>query len=107
MKSSAASPGEPRILVPYHSDETISVKEAATIAGKSPRTVLNYCERHGLGRRVGGGTWKVSKVALAMFLDGNVPALSAYHAGARADDIVADYYRRLGIGDLLVTGNFR
>jgi hypothetical protein len=35
---------------------------------------------HGLGRRIGGGTWSVSKVALAMFLDGDLKALRAYQA---------------------------
>jgi hypothetical protein len=36
-----------------------------------------------LGRRVGGGTGSVSKVALAMFLDGDFEALHADHAGER------------------------
>jgi hypothetical protein len=30
-----------------------------------------HCNQHGVGRRVGGGAWLVSKVALAMFLDGD------------------------------------
>jgi hypothetical protein len=107
MKPPVPNPAEPRILVPYHSTEAISVKEAAAIAGKSPRTVLDYCERHGLGRRVGGGTWKVSRVALAMFLDGDHSALSAYHAGNRADEAVAGYYCRLGIGQLLKMAEFQ
>jgi len=46
------------------------------------------------GPRVGGGTWAVSKVALAMFLDEDSKALRAYHAGDRASYIVMHYFRR-------------
>jgi hypothetical protein len=46
----------------------------------------NWCEVHGLGRRVGGGTWSVSKVALTMFLDGDEKALLVYHAGDRSSE---------------------
>ena len=59
-----------------------------------------WCEVHGLGRRVGGGTWSVSKVALAMFLDGDLKALKAYHARDRADPSVIAYFERAGLGDL-------
>ena len=48
-----------------HSEaQCISLKQAADIAGKSEST------EHGLGRRIGGGTWSISRVALAMLLDG-------------------------------------
>jgi hypothetical protein len=38
--------------------------------------------------------WSVSKVALAMFLDGDLKALRAYHAGDRTSDLVAPFFRR-------------
>jgi hypothetical protein len=36
----------------------------------------------------------VSKVALAMFLDGNQPALNAYLAGNRESEEVLEYFHR-------------
>jgi hypothetical protein len=68
-----------KILVPFDKREGISLGEAAKRAGKSESTMRCWCVEHGLGRRVGGGTWMVSKVALAMFLDGDVKALQAYN----------------------------
>jgi hypothetical protein len=49
----------------------------------------------GDGLRLGGGTWSVSKVALAMFLDGDAKALRAYHAGDRSSEMVAPYFERM------------
>ena len=93
----AAFAGDRKILSPFDKRECISLKTAATIAGKSETTLRAWCEVHGLGRRVGGGTWSVSKVALAMFLDGDTKALRAYHAGDRESELVAVYFRRAGI----------
>ena len=62
-----------------------------------------WCVEHGIGRRVAGGTWKVSKVALAMLLDGDLEALAAYRDdGVRGSwEPVAKFYRRCGLGELL------
>jgi hypothetical protein len=87
-----------KILSPFDKRECISLKQAAAIASKSDSTLRGWCDEHGLGRRVGGGPWMVSKVALAMFLDGDAEALRAYHAGDRTGDIVAPYLRRFNIG---------
>ena len=84
-----------KILSPFDKHECISLKQAADIAGKSESTLRGWCEQHGLGRRVGGGTWSVSKVALAMFLDGDAKALRAYHAGDRSSEMVAPYFERM------------
>jgi hypothetical protein len=67
--------GDRKMLTPFDRRECLSLKDAADIAGKSESTMRGWCEQHGLGRRVGGGTWSVSKVALAMFLDGDEKAL--------------------------------
>lgn len=85
---------ERQILCPFDKRECISLKEAAGIAGKSESTMRAWVEEHGLGRRIGDGTWSVSRVALAMFLDGDDRALRAYHAGDRDRDLVMVYYRR-------------
>ena len=89
------------ILVPFDRREAFSLKQAAAVAGMSESTVRGWCQRSGIGRRVGGGTWKISRVALAMFLDGDERALQAYLSGARTTEAVAGYYRRLGLNDVL------
>jgi hypothetical protein len=83
-----------KILCPFDRRECIDMRTAAKIAGKSESTMRSWCVEHGLGRRVGGGTWSVSKVALAMFLDGDLVALRAYHAGDRSSELVTRYFRR-------------
>jgi hypothetical protein len=90
----------PQVLIPFHHREAVSLPKAAITAAKSERTVRNWCGAHDLGRRI-GGHWAVSRVALAMYLDGNEPALRSYLMGARQFPLVADYYRRLGLADLL------
>ena len=45
-----------------------------------------------IGRRVVGGPWQVSRVALAMLLDGNNAALGAYLSGDRDGPLVAPYF---------------
>jgi hypothetical protein len=92
-----------RILQPFDKRECINLKEAAGIAGKSESTMRAWVEAHGLGRRIGGGTWSVSRVALAMFLDGDNRALRAYHAGDRTGETVAHYFVRAGLVDCDVT----
>jgi hypothetical protein len=86
--------GDRKMLTPFDRRECLSLKDAADIAGKSESTMRGWCEQHGLDRRVGGGTWSVSKVALTMFLDGDTKALRAYHAGDRSSELVIQYYNR-------------
>jgi hypothetical protein len=92
--------GDRKILSPFDKRECISLKQAAAIAGRSESTLRGWCEKRGLGRRIGGGTWSVSKVALAMFLDGDHKALRAYHAGCRSDPGVVGYFERAELKDL-------
>lgn len=89
-------------LVPYDKREGIPLNVAAERAGKSPGTIRNWCIEHGIGRRVGGGQWIVSKVALAMFLDGDKEALRRYRSGDRITDCVVTYFRREGLDGLLM-----
>jgi hypothetical protein len=107
----ALSPGSRpalRTLDPFAIEESLSIGEAATIAGKSERTLRNWCVGHGIGRHIAGGPWAVSKVALAMLLDGNLEALAAYRdRGARgSSESVARYYRRCALADLLARPGF-
>jgi hypothetical protein len=89
---------ERKILSPFDKRECISLKEAANIAGRSQSTLRGWCAVYGLGRRIGGGTWSVSKVALAMFLDGDRKALQAYHSGDRTGEMVKSYFEQAGSG---------
>jgi hypothetical protein len=95
-------------LVPFSAEECISIGKAAAIAGKSERTLRDWCVEHGIGRRVAGGAWGVSRVALAMLLDGDLEALAAYRDhGARGSwEPVAKFYRRCGLGGLLERPEF-
>jgi hypothetical protein len=93
--------GDRKILSPFDKRECINLKEAADIAGRSESTLRGWCDVQGLGRRIGGGPWMVSKVALAMFLDGDFKALRAYHAGDRTDAGVIAYFEREGLGCLI------
>jgi hypothetical protein len=85
------------ILIPFDRREGISLKEAAKLAGKSVGTIRNWCVERSIGRKVGGGTWIVSKVALSMFLDGDDVALAAYLSGDRESEIVAPYFARFNL----------
>jgi len=83
-----------KILSPFDKRESLTLRQAAAVAGKSESTMRVWCESAGLGRRIGGGTWSVSKVALSMFLDGDMTALRAYHAGDRTGPRVILYFQR-------------
>lgn len=85
------------ILVPFDRREGFSLKEAADLAGKSETTIRTWCQRDGIGRRVAGGAWVVSRVAFRMLLDGDDAALRAYLNGDRTTELVARYFRRLGL----------
>ena len=86
-----------KVLTPYDLREGISLKKAADRAGKSETTLRNWCMQYGLGRRVGGGVWVVSNVALAMFLDDDRIALTAYLSGDRSSSLVKQYFERVGV----------
>jgi hypothetical protein len=64
-------------LVPFNVRETLTLRQAAQVAGKTERTLRNWCAEFGIGRRVADGTWSVSKVALALLLDGDDDSLAS------------------------------
>jgi len=81
----------PQVLIPFDKREAMTLRAAAEHAGKSEGTVRTWCLQQDIGRRVAGGPWHVSRVALAMLLDGNAEALAAYHAGDRHGPLVRPY----------------
>jgi hypothetical protein len=90
------------VLVPYDPREALPVKKAAELAGRSQSTLRNWCEKFEIARRIAGGNWQVSCVALQMLLDGDLEALAAYSAGDRASPRVASYFKRFGLSDPVV-----
>lgn len=83
------------VLTPYDPREGMSLRRAAERAGKSETTVKNWCLNRGIGRRVAGGVWVVSRPALEMLLDDDHAALLAYHAGDRSPgSTVRKYFER-------------
>ncbi|MGU3449685.1 hypothetical protein [Methylobacterium sp. 391_Methyba4] len=93
--------GASRCLIPFDRREGCSVEEAAELAGKSIRTMRMWCEQYHIGRRVGGGPWVVSRVALGMLLEDDAAALEAYCAGDRQSFAVVGYFERIGLADLI------
>ena len=83
-------------LMPYNPSEVYSLARAAERAGKAVNTIKSWSEQYGIGRKI-AGRWEVSKVALEMFLEGNMCALSLYLSGDREHCDVVAYFDRLGI----------
>jgi hypothetical protein len=90
MKHASGSPGT-AILRPFDPAEAIRITKAATLAGKSERTIRNWCRERYIGRRI-GGQWAVSVVALDMLLAGDDEGLDAYIAGDRSSARIVSYY---------------
>jgi hypothetical protein len=100
--SPSAPAKAPQILIPFHPDEAWRVKQAAAFAGRSEATLRAWASLHDIGRRVASGSWRFSKAALSMFMDGDKAALAAYLAGDRSSDgLVAEYFARHGLSHLL------
>jgi hypothetical protein len=87
---------EPQVLRPFNRTEVLSVAEAALVAGRSERTIRDWCARLDIGRHV-GGQWAVSRVGLAMFLDGDRDALAAYLRGDRSSPTIIEYFARYNV----------
>ena len=88
------------VLVPFAKDECWSIAEASTETGESGQAIRNWCRQYCLGRKI-GGQWKVSRIALRMFLEGDAEALAAYHHGNRSSQIVVNYFVREGLAHVL------
>ena len=86
----------PATLRPYYLAEAIGVAEAARQAGKSMRTMREWCALHRIGRII-GGRWAISEVALDMLLNGDKDSLEAYLNGDRTSERVRSYYTRRSI----------
>ena len=86
------------VLRPFDTREAMSVSAAARAVGYSPAHMRRLVARYDLGRRIGGGNWKVSRAALRMFVENDAEALAAYHEGRRDDPGVQRHLEAIGIG---------
>lgn len=84
------------VLSPFDPREALTVHKAAKRATVTVGTIRNWCRDHMIGRKI-GGSFRVSAVALHMYMDGNHAALKLYHAGDRANDVVRAYFNAAGI----------
>jgi hypothetical protein len=87
----------PNCLKPFIREEVVSMKEAAVIARVSESTIRKWCNEKGIGRRIAGGKWNISRVALQMVLEEETLALKAYLTGDRTSECVKTYFDRFGI----------
>lgn len=83
-----------KILVPFDPREAMKVHVAAAAASTCKRTIRNWCDQHGIGRKI-AGRYAISRVALAMHMDGDAAALEAYRGGDRTGPLVAPYFARM------------
>jgi hypothetical protein len=88
-------------MVPFDLRESMSIAVAAKLSGKAGNTIRLWAERHGIGRKM-GDDWHISRRAVRIFLDGDMAALAAYHAGDRTNPLVRPYFERAGCGVLLL-----
>ncbi|WP_339162562.1 helix-turn-helix domain-containing protein [Methylobacterium bullatum] len=78
----------------------MTTAEAAQQANRTERTIRMWCRDHDIGRRIAGGPWLVSRVALAMFLNDDTTTLRAYLAGDRRSARVSAYFAAEGLEEL-------
>ena len=84
------------VLKPWITAEAITTKRAAEIAGRPIRTIRDWCERIPLGKKH-GPLWRVSIVALTLFLEEDHDALAAYLDGDRSSAVIVDCYARCDV----------
>lgn len=84
------------VLKPYDPEEAIGIHTACELSGASRGRIIQLCEQHGLGRKI-GARWAVSRVALHAFLNDDREGLNSYLAGDRTGPVVARLYHAAGV----------
>jgi hypothetical protein len=97
LRGGKCAPAVPAVLWPYNASEAVTIAEASVIARRSKRTIREWCARFDIGRRIAGGQWMVSRVALQILLEGDYDALRRYLSGDRQSEVVIAYFRRFRI----------
>jgi hypothetical protein len=91
MSQAPAKPAR-QILEPFDPRECIPLWIAAKGAGVTDDTIIRWCKRYGIGRKI-GGRWRVSRAAYKMHMHGDAKVLAAYHSGDRTSELVVPYLR--------------
>jgi hypothetical protein len=87
---------QPPILI--KADEALNLAMASFHAGKSSRTIRDWCSRYGIGCAPSkSGTLRISAPALEMVLHGDMAALDLLRDGKRDDERVRRYFDHLGL----------
>lgn len=64
---------------------TISLKDACHQTGKTRKTVISWCHKHGIGKQhTANAEWRIDPVALSYVLEGHLEPLKAYLAARDA-----------------------
>ncbi|MER9755409.1 hypothetical protein NKJ46_18465 [Mesorhizobium sp. M0166] len=59
--------------------KTLTLQQAAGIAGVSPDTIARWCKRYGIGKQLHSkAPWRVDPVGLAIVVAGDAGALAQY-----------------------------
>lgn len=85
------------VLVPFDPREVTTVSACARMVDYDPATVRRLVGQYELGRRLGAGPYMVSKVAWALFVNGDWDGLHAYHVGDRQYQSVRREFVRIGM----------
>jgi hypothetical protein len=92
----------PRVaLVPFDPREAMTVEAAAKIAGRDTRTIRYWCAASGIGRRIAGGHWAVSRPLFFMRIENRHRELAVFFDGLPLTQVHVEYFERFGLGDLL------
>ncbi len=60
--------------------KSLTLQQAAGIAGVSPDTIARWCRRYGIGRQLHPkAPWRVDPVGVAIVAAGDAEALAVYH----------------------------
>ncbi|TCN30135.1 hypothetical protein [Sinorhizobium americanum] len=79
-------------------DETLNLKAAVHVSGRSEKTIRNWCKEFGIGSQAcPGGPLEISAPALEMVRRGDIPALELLREGRRDHPRVRRYYDFLGL----------
>ncbi|SFV32272.1 hypothetical protein SAMN05216456_1593 [Devosia crocina] len=79
-------------------DDIIGLKQAAHLAGKDPKTIRDWCRKHGIGSRPGGGgPYRVSLPGLQMVIAEDWRALELLREGRRSAPEVMRHLHFLGL----------
>lgn len=79
-------------------DDIILMKRAEDHAGKTDKTIRNWCRQYGIGRQsCPGAPIEISAPALEMVLEGDMIALELLREGNRTHPRVKRYFDHLGI----------